>query len=390
MDGKGKKRLKLIIIISALVFVCFCVFLNINNIIKAASPETYLKLALFNTGKSIYVSSVKSLTPNEQKLSAAINETGGSLAESEYSDSLDSLKLDLITKTDIYSRKMDMTLSVVSDGFEMEDNRLYISPGVIAVKAPYFYSGHEYVTVDPGAFKDDFITIIYNLAGSAVFGRSGKTETTVNKQPAVLEKMFYTVPAEAADEAYHGLINLIKKQSGGDFLQSLDNISVKDDLTVNFYINEKHRVVKLEIGEFQVANNEGVTASFSFYLDLFGDKNPLDGISLALNAKSGRDDYTLAFSGKSGESQNVLSNSSEMSFKSGGIIMARLLWDTEFDTENNDGNNLNTNITLSVGFKKATANIAGSRTDAEIEYVETPDLSDSIDFSDMFDSFEVR
>lgn len=382
-----KRKIRIfIILLSAVVLGCLIGFIFRNDIIKAASPETYLKLAIANTAKNVYPSSKQNTPPNEQNLSLKINKIDGNLGLT-YNDALERVTLNLLTQTDAAQKKMNMNFSMVSDKFEFKDNELYVSPDIVAIKSPYFYSEHEYISVDPSAFREEFLKIIDKLTKNMTFSNSGKTETSLNKQTVTLDKMSYTVSKEKANEIFQDCINIMKNKAEGNF-DFLEKVNFTDDLSANFYINKKQQVVKIEIDEFQISvysdkYEQDLTASFGFYAEFFGDKSLADGLNLSINAKSGTDNFTVAFSRKSNSDKNILSDNNIIFFKSGNIIMSKLTWDNRFELKNETGDNFKTNIAFNIGFDKISADLAGNLTDSKINSIETPDTSDNINLFEI-------
>lgn len=387
MNEKKGKGTKLIGAVFAFVLVCLFVFLNVNNIMKIISPESYLNRAISNTKKNLDLFNEQSGTPLQRDISVKATDIGGNL-DTVYTDLFKGFSLSLQTQRDDVSKITDVKLSVASEKFEFADNELYVSPDIVAVKAPFLYNRHEYITSDPKEFREELQKIAVKLTEKMIFSNAGKTETVINKQTVRMSKMSYTVPAETVNEAYRELITLIEKQSGGS-LGLLGSVNFTNDVSVDFYINNRHQVVKVEIDNINISvYNEFYmqerTASFSVYAELFGGKSLADEFTLSLNGKSGTDDYTIAYSKKSVSDGDTVNENNLITFKNGNIIMAKLVLNTDFKPNTDSEDNYTAKLTLSLGFSQMVADLTGSLTEKPIEAVGAPDTTGSIDFHDAF------
>ena len=129
---------------------------TIGGVTRSADPEKYLQASFEKSAKNIELAarhypdfSRFAGVPVEQSISLEVLDIMDS-------DELVGASADIILKIDESAGKYLMDFSIGYGGLSLNNNRIFFSNDLIALSLPDLYSRHQYISIDPHTFVDDW------------------------------------------------------------------------------------------------------------------------------------------------------------------------------------------------------------------------------------------
>lgn len=385
-----------------------------NKILKIVNPERYLQVSLGRTfsdkvGSKIFDMSKYTDQAAEYAFSVEAEEVGGELSVL-YSakDEKALFELSLDAGTDVY-----------------DDIFMYISREVIAVKIPDLLDDVEVLTIDPETFEDDFEALglaetlpedyIENLldlffAKSADGGKDseelaeyyreakymeeyadfskGKTVTErIGGKTYKLATMSYVISEEAANDYFRDALESYKQgfiDSMGSMYQEADyevtqdavdevfeifeGIYIEGDVVITYYIDGSDYVRKITMDEVEIGmHGEDELISFEFEMLLSGKTNPCDKATAVLTMGVDGEEADLGINWEQSFEKGVFNREIEFFVGVEGEEEEVIVFEMEWDTKDNKGDNFEALLTLGDGDYGSSIEITGVLKDGKSE-----------------------
>jgi len=430
---KKKSSKKLLIILTSvllvLAIVCAAGFLLRNQIMKMVMPEQYLQMSL---ARSVAQSQngAGQLLDFSQYATGAVKHEFTFEQSDEYSD----FSVDGNYMYDAASEKALLDVSIESSGVSLNDNILYISGDQIALSMPSQITDTDFLTIDPATFdkewkdkgydelaaipdlqkliktffgkteegttvnasdmNDDFMKY---LTDEAEFSADGTVTENIGGVDRKLDVMKYTIPKSSANKSIQSLIDGIRDEMTkaaedttlgvSDYFDVLESIKIKDDVTIDFYIDQDGYISRIEVEEVEIAAN-GEIGEIGFVFDTWRD----DGTtytSTEITSDSGSESSTLIIDSETALKDGVYTFSCELSSPEASSDTT-ISFDMEWDTKDKKGENLSIVFEEDTGYSSYEATLAGnlvedkskiSLSDATIELTSGSDSVYTIDLS---------
>ena len=341
------RRWRIPVGIAAGVVLALCVWLfglgGYRTVLKAVSPQRYLEGALAKS--SLQMAESFGVLPDFGRFSGLPNAVDLTVrTDQETSNMLGArVTVQYGLKQDVENNRMLFELSGGAGPISIRDNKLYISPELLALSVPAFFSRAEYITVRPEDFaeewNDSFLGKDYPLPQELedwnqadrqqrmgemqerlmarfkellaqegdlyIFADEGYITQDVGDVSARLSVMSYTLHHQEANRFYGEFIQLYKElvqemfegyaplYSGTDYRKTLDEmfqvyegLSLTEDVVVRFYVDKEQvlRRAELHCPGVRLVDSYGdeTTMSFEGDVDLNGVGNPYDTVKCSL------------------------------------------------------------------------------------------------------------
>lgn len=434
---KKKSSKKLLIILTSVLLVlailCAAGFLLRNQIIKKVMPEQYLQMSLARSAAQSQKGAGQLLDLSQYATGAVKHEFTFEQSD-EYSDFL----VDGNYMYDAASEKALLDVSIESSGVSLNDNILYISGDQIALSVPSQITDTDFLTIDPATFDEEWKDKGYDelaaipdlqkiinaffgkteegtavnasdmnddfmkyLTDEAEFSTDGTVTEKIGGVDRKLDVMKYTISKSSANKSIQSFIDDIREEMSksiedyasdaslgvSDYFDALESIKIKDDITINFYIDQDGYISRIEVEEIKIEANEE-TGEIGFVFDTWRE----DGTtytSTEITSDSESDSSTLNIDSETALKDGVYTFSWELSSPDASSDTSISI-DMEWDTKDKKGENLSIVFEEDTGYSGNEATLTGnlvedkskiSLSDATIELISGSDTVYTVDFS---------
>lgn len=334
-DLSGKKkfgrsfRVTVTAIVLAFALIAGLGFMFRNKILKQINPERYLQVSLSRTFSDKKYSKMIDMSKYEKKPVGC-----------ELSVETEGVSGEVSVMYDGGGEKA-LFEAIFDDGTKVyDDNLLYISRELIAISIPEVLTEAKFLTIDPATFEEDLKELgveetlppdYMDKALDLFFGKSENGETDMDKvseyyreakfleeyadfsqgesvtekingETYKLDTMCYEVTEEDANQYLQDLFDKYKQEvidgigsmyqgygletdteAMDSALKVFDDISIKGDIKITYYVDSNDYVRKIVVDEFELTMvGEQGNLAIEFEMLLGGKKDPTDNISAIL------------------------------------------------------------------------------------------------------------
>jgi hypothetical protein len=373
------------------VGICFAFRMQI---MKTVAPKQYLQASLSRT-----LMGAQSETPEILGLSKYT----GKAVSHDFSIDTDEGSLDGSVKYDAANEKALLDVSLDSNGTAYKDNKLFISPDLVAVSLPDLIKDTDSITVNPKTLADDwakkgwddknvplsdfenYIHMFFgknvnakgntdtnidtkalqessalwkSLCDSAKFSSEGSAEEKIRGEKVQLDMMSYTVSKNDANDFLHGWVSLlkdqIKKQESqpanetamanyedqiNTIFDELGKLKVSDDIVVHFYIDSSGYVRKISTEDVTITSGDS-DVDINLSVEFGNGAHPTDDMSAVVSVESGGSTATVVLDCKSSFEDGVYANTIKLTLSDDTDKESSLALSIKWDKTDASGKNL--------------------------------------------------
>ena len=412
-DNKAKSHKALWITLTSIVIVLALAgglgFAFRMQIMKSVAPEKYLQLSLVKTFAG---------AQSESEDMLGLSKFVGKAASHDFLVETDEGSAEGSWKYDSANEKALLDVSIADGEESYVNNKLYLSPELIALSIPDLITETDYITVNPATFVEEWeakgldedmpsmdleeyvhtifgknevdkndsqltsqiADIFTDLTQRAMFSEDGTVDDRINGTDYKMDVMTYMFSEDDVNDFYQELLSIIKENasSGEDLVSTgtsavigentdyiydaLADLEVNGDVVIHYFIDQDGNIRKISADDFEITYEESDT-TFGFEIE-FGDAvNPTDDMSAVITIEADGDTGEITLDSESSYEDGMYTGSIDLAMGSDDHPEAiTISYDVEWDKKDTSGENLDSQIKVDYEGDKIKMTLVGTLT----------------------------